>query len=196
MVHQINQKIVTLSEYGLKNFKNELLRLKNENNIYDKTNHDWFDMLPKKIENYLEWFFLFDNDEPVAFSTIQKYYSGCYRVLTRTYIYRKYRRFTNPKHDNINNPTISMRLLPSQLSYIGKYKTIFVSMQDLKKRNSLKIFKQRIENFTNAQWELSPNMVLTCDKDWGKTCWQNVIYNGLKPALDSITIDEWKNRYD
>lgn len=196
MVYTINQRIITLKEYGVENFRSELLRLKNENSVYNKKNQDWFDYLPDRIDRYLEWFFLFDDNEPVAFSTIQEYYPGCYRILTRSYIYRKYRRFTNPKYNDKNNPTMMMRILPYQLNFLNNYDTIFVSMQDLKNRKTLDIFKDRISDYTNLKWQMDPNMLLTCDQDWGSTCWQNIIYHGEHPKLQSITTDEWKQRYE
>lgn len=193
MVYTINQKVITLEEYGYKNFYNELIRLGNENNIYDKRNAEWFDILPKTFLDYEEWFFLFDDDKPVAFSNIQKYYEGCYRLLTRTYIYRDYRRFTNPKDDTFLSPT--MRLLPYQLDYVNGYNSIFVSMQDLSRRPAIQRFSVKMKRHTSLEWELAPGMMLTCEQDWGKNCWQSVIYSGDKPNLPEITIDEWKQKY-
>jgi hypothetical protein len=193
MVYTINQKVITLKEYGLDLFWSELKRIREENKLYDKRNIEWFDILPDTFMNYPEWFFLFDDDKPVAFSTIQKYYNGCYRVLTRTYIYRDYRRFTNPKTDTFLSPT--MRILPYQLEYIKGYETAFVSMQTLSRRQAIKYFSVKMNYRTNLEWNLEDNMMLTCDDDYGKDCWQNIIYNGEKPNLPEITIEEWKHRY-
>jgi hypothetical protein len=193
MVYTINQKVITLKEYGLDRFWSELKRIREENKLYDKRNIEWFDILPDTFMNYPEWFFLFDDDKPVAFSTIQKYYDGCYRVLTRTYIYRDYRRFTNPKTDTFLSPT--MRILPYQLDYIKGYKTAFVSMQTLSRRQAIKYFSVKMNYRTSLDWNLADNMMLTCADDYGKDCWQNIIYNGEKPNLPEITIEEWKHRY-
>lgn len=193
MVYTINQKVITLEEYGYKNFYNELIRLGQENNIYDKRNAEWFDILPKTFLDYEEWFFLFDDNKPVAFSNIQKFYDGCYRLLTRTYIYRDYRRFTNPKKDTFLSPT--MRLLPYQLDYIKGYKSAFVSIQHLSRRSAIQRYAVKMEYRTDKKWKLAPNMMLTCAEDWGRDCWQSVIYNGEPPKLPEITIEEWKQRY-
>lgn len=193
MVYTINQKVITLEEYGYKNFYNELIRLGQENNIYDKRNAEWFDILPKTFLDYEEWFFLFDDNKPVAFSNIQKFYDGCYRLLTRTYIYRDYRRFTNPKKDTFLSPT--MRLLPYQLDYIKGYKSAFVSIQHLSRRSAIQRYAVKMEYRTDKKWKLAPNMMLTCAEDWGRNCWQSVIYNGEPPKLPEITIEEWKQRY-
>lgn len=193
MVYTINQKVLTLKEYGSDQFLLELKRIREENKLYDKRNIEWFDILPDTFMNYPEWFFLFDDDKPVAFSTVQKYYEGCYRVLTRTYIYREYRRFTNPKFDTFYSPT--MRILPYQLDFIKDYRTAFVSMQHLSRRSAIQRFSVKMEYRTEKKWELAPNMVLTCAEDYGKDCWQSVIYNGEKPNLPDITIEEWKHRY-
>lgn len=193
MVYTINQKVITLKEYGLDRFWTELKRIREENKLYDKRNIEWFDILPDTFMNYPEWFFLFDDDKPVAFCTIQKYYDGCYRLLTRTYIYRDYRRFVNPKDDKFLSPM--MRLLPYQLDYIKGYDTAFVSMQHLSRRPALERFSIKMDRHTGLEWDLAPNMMLTCADDYGKDCWQSIIYNGDKPKLPEITIDEWKQRY-
>lgn len=193
MVYTINQKVLTLKEYGLDRFWSELKRIREENKLYNKRNIEWFDILPDTFLNYPEWFFLFDDDKPVAFSTIQKYYEGCYRVLTRTYIYRDYRRFVNPKFDTFHSPT--MRILSYQLDYIKGYDTAFVSMQHLSRRSAIQRFSVKMEYRTEKKWDLADMMMLTCDDDYGKDCWQNIIYNGTKPKLPEITIEEWKNRY-
>lgn len=193
MVYTIDQKVITLKEYGIDNFKNELKRIGRENNLYDKRNIEWFSILPDTFLNYPEWFFLFDGDKPMAFSTIQKYYNNCYRVLTRTYIYRDYRRFTNPKTDTFLSPT--MRILPYQLEHIKGYETAFISMQSLSRRQAIKYFGVKLEYRTQTPWHMADDMMLTCKSDFGKDCWQNIIYNGKKPQLPEITIEEWKRRY-
>jgi hypothetical protein len=193
MVYTINQKVITLKEYGLDNFWTELKRIREENKLYDRRNIEWFDILPETFMTYPEWFFLFDNDEPVAFSTIQPFGSDTYRLLTRTYIYRNYRRFTNPKVDKFNSPT--MRILPYQLEYIKGYKSAFVSMQSLSRRPAIERFAKKLEYRTEKEWKLADNMLLTCTDDYGKDCWQSIIYNGEKPLLPEISIEEWKKRY-
>ena len=193
MVYKINPKVITLKEYGIDSFWTELKRIREENKLYDHRNIEWFDILPDTFMQYPEWFFLFDDDKPAAFATIQKFYDGCYRVLTRTYIYRDYRRFMNPKDDTFRSPT--MHILPYQLEYIKGYDTAFVSMQHLSRRPALKRFSIKMDRNTNLKWDLLPNMMLTCAEDYGKDCWQSIIYNGEKPNLPEITVDEWKQRY-
>lgn len=195
MVYKINQKVLTLQEYGIDNFWTELKRIREENKIYDRRNIEWFDILPDTFMQYPEWFFLFDIDKPVAFATIQKYYEGCYRMLTRTYIYRDYRRFVSPKSDK-SNTSPTMRLLPYQLDYIKGYDSAFISMQHLSRRPAIQRFANKLEYSTNLDWNMAPNMMLTCAEDYGKDCWQSIIYNGNKPKLPEITIEEWKQRYD
>ena len=187
-----DKNIVTLEEYGVRSFLNELKRLGEEGNLYDARNKEWFEILPKTYERYVDWFFLFDGEEPMAFSTIQKYYSGCYRVLTRTYIYRDYRRFTNPKMDTYLSPT--MRLLPYQLEYLTGYDTAFVSMQGTSRRNAIKRFQKKIEYHTSDKWHLSSGMLQTCGG--GADCWQNVIYKGMPPQLNDMSIEEYDRMFN
>lgn len=195
MVDAIDERIVTLEEYGHQKFRNELMRIGAENKTYDKRNIDWFDTLPDTFLDYEEWFFLFDGNTPAAFSSIQKYYDGCYRLLTRTYIYRDYRIFMNPRKADLDNPTMTMRLLPYQLNHIDGYTSTFVSMQGLSRRPAISRYSSRMQAHTKLDWDLSPNMMLTCDQDYGKDCWQNIIYNGKKPNLQEMTIEEWKDKW-
>ena len=188
------QRIITLKEYGQDEFWTELKRIREEDEVYNKRNIEWFDVLPETFLNYPEWFFLFDGDKPVAFSTIQKYYEGCYRVLTRTYVYRDYRRFRIPKVASDYAPAIT--ILFKQLEYLKNYNTIFVSMQHLARRPAIETFADKLKARTGKDWNLADNMMLTCDNDYGKNCWQSIIYNGEKPKLPEITTEEWKHRYE
>jgi hypothetical protein len=88
-----------------------------------------------------------------------------------------------------------MRILPYQLEYIKGYETAFVSMQTLSRRQAIKYFSVKMNYRTSMDWNLADNMMLTCADDYGKDCWQNIIYNGEKPNLPEITIEEWKHRY-
>ena len=97
------------------------------------------------------------------------------------------------KDDTFLSPT--MRLLPYQLDYVSGYNSIFVSMQDLSRRPAIQRFSVKMKRHTSLEWELAPGMMLTCEQDWGKNCWQSVIYSGDKPNLPEITIDEWKQKY-
>lgn len=190
MVYQINPKIITLSEYGIDNFWSELNRIKEENNIYDQRNISWFDYLPETFMQYPEWFFLYDNNKPVAFSTIQKYYDNCYRILTRTYIYRDYRRFVQPKNDIIFSP--SQHLALAQINYLKDWETIFVSMQGLKRRNTIERFKVKIEHRSGLKWELPDAMFQTCMPVYDPECYQNIIYNGETPKLKYMSIETYR----
>lgn len=195
MSYIIDKRIINLDEYGYKEFRKELIRIGNEKNTYDKRNIEWFDILPDTFFEYEEWFFLFDGNTPVAFSAIQKYNDGCYRLLTRTYIYRDYRIFMNPKVDKASAPSMTMHLIPAQLNHIKGYESAFISMQSLSRRPAIKRYGSRVQAHTNIDWNLAPNMMLTCDQDYGKDCWQSIIYNGKKPNLQEMTIEEWKDKW-
>ena len=182
-------KVISLNEFGKENFLDELKILNEKNFIGDKRNHSWFNMLLKKYhQKFGEWFFLVDNDELVAFATIQEYYPKCFRLLTRTYIYPKYRRQLLPKYDEVSSP--STYLFLSQIQHIGSYKTIFISMQDLKRRQALYRYSQKLGN----GWELHPDMIQTCSSN-NSNCWQSVIYKGAELKLPKMTIDEWKFKW-
>lgn len=180
-------KVVTLNDFGEDRFLLELKKLDEQNFIGDQRNSDWFTHIAKVYKTkFKEWFFLIDNNELAAFATIQEFYPECYRLLTRTYIYPKYRRFRLPDNDSFQSP--SLYIFSEQSKYIKNYKTLFVSMQDLKRRKSLERYKQKLGN----EWLLHPDMVQTCQTPGDLNCWQNVIYKGEQLKLPSISIDEWK----
>lgn len=193
LVYSIDPKIITLNQYGEDKFLNELNRLKKEAYIFDSKNSDWFDNLPKtyKDAKFLEWFFLYDEDRPVAFATIQKYYEGCYRICTRTYIYREYRRFTHPKNDMIFSP--SQHLALAQIEYLKTWNSIFVSMQSLKRRKTIERFKTKIEYRTGMKWIVPDGMYQTAEPAWDPDCFQNIVYNGKEPKLNKMTIEDYRN---
>ena len=193
MVYQINQKVLTLKEFGKENFVEELKWLEKEANKWDKKNSHWFTQLQDTYEQYPEWFFLFDDDVPVAFCTVQKYYEGCYRLLTRTYIYRDYRRFTHPQEDTFLSPT--MRLLRHQLEYTKENWTLFVSMQAGRKR-AIERFTKKLNRNSDLNWRVDNNMVQTCKAKKDPDCWQHVTYTGFKLNLNRITEDDYRKMFN
>jgi hypothetical protein len=99
-----------------------------------------------------------------------------------------------------------MYLLDRQVEYIKEYETLFVSMQDIKRRPALVKVMEKINNnwelpssvtqtfndSTNKNcWQLHPNMIQTCNEITDKNCWQNVIFIGNFPSLPSISVDAW-----
>ena len=66
-------KVQTLFEFGEERFLSELKYFDNLNFPGDRRNKDWFIRLPQIYKTmFCEWFFLVkDNNELVAFSTIQ-----------------------------------------------------------------------------------------------------------------------------
>lgn len=182
-------KVITLDEYGVLNFAKLLDQIKKQDNLFDRKNRNWFDVLPKTFLNYPDWFFLMDGDQLVAFSTVQEYYSGCYRVLTRTYVTRPYRRFVNPTFDQLKSPT--MFILPHQLNMLDGYDTVFISMQGLQRREAIQGYSNKLQLQMNQTWKLCDGMVQTCDNLSSKDCWQNVIFYGKPPKLNLMSIERY-----
>ena len=89
-------------------------------------------------------------------------------------------------YDNTTTPAVIM--FDEQMKYINEYKTLFISMQDLKRRTALDNFRQKIGN----HWTLHNNMIQTCNETNSKDCWQNVIYTGEPLLLSEISIEQWK----
>lgn len=180
-------KVVTLAQFGEDRFMQELQQFSRCNYPGDTRNKNWFSRIPEIYKTrFEEWFFLTDNDQLLAFSTIQKFDIKCYRLLTRTYYHPEYRR----KHlcYERNKKTPAMYMLDAQLEYIKDYKTLFISMQDLSRRNALKRFMNKL----GSNWQMLPTMAQTCNEVKDNNCWQNIIFTGEVPQLPSISIDEWK----
>lgn len=180
-------KIITLENFTEERFLRELENFKNNKCISDQRNADWFDRIPQIYKSrFEEWFFLVDEDDSlVAFATIQKFYDKCYRLLTRTYYNPLYRRKHILYEKNVKTP--AMYILDAQLEFLQDYDTLFISMQDLKRRPALKKVKDKIGN----GWKLHPKMIQTCNEIDSKNCWQNVIFIGQELKLPSISISEW-----
>jgi hypothetical protein len=178
-------KVLTLAEFGETNFLKCLEEFRDQNFSGDIRNKDWFSRLPEIYKTrFKEWFFLVNKTELIAFATIQEFYPKCYRLLTRTYYNPKYRR--THLHYNTSEKTPAIYLLEAQIAYLTDFDTIFISMQDLKRRNALIRLMKKI----NAKWQLHPEMVKTCGED-SSNCWQSVIYLGKDLELPGINISEW-----
>ena len=191
MVYSIDQKVITLEEFGEDRFLGLLLDLKIANHPFDSRNADWFKYIPLQYNNpkYLEWFFLMDNDDFVAFSTIQEYKPMTYRCMTRTYVDRKYRSLFSVRDSKAI--TVTGHFLPVQLDFLGVWKTAFLTRQDPKRRRSFERTRGRAEYWTSKEWKYHPRLIKTFDNSNDPDAWQNVIYNGDEPDLPNMTIEEY-----
>lgn len=191
MVYTLNQKVITLDQFGEDRFLSLLKDLKKLNHPADSRNADWFEYIPQQYndQKYLDWFFLMDGDKFVAFSTIQEYKPMTYRCMTRTYVNREYRSLFS-----IRDPkaiTVTGHFLPIQLEFLGGYKTAFLTRQDPKRRRSFERTLGRAEYWTQKKWIYHPNLIKTFDDPNDPNAWQNVIYTGEAPDLHQITIERY-----
>lgn len=183
--------VVNLKEFGSPRFA-ALLR---ELAVYsaDKNRH-WFPELVLTYESYLDWFFVMDGDELVGFSTIQKYGASCFRLLTRCYVFPKFRRPVLPKNDHFLSPGSLM--VTSQLQWLQHFETVFISLEHIRRKNSIFHMARKMENNTGLKWTVLDGMFLTCGDKKNPSCWQNICYSGKAPDLERITYVEWKNIYE
>jgi hypothetical protein len=193
-------KVITLQEFGEEKFISLLEYL--AINCKDR-NKDWFPVLLNNYKKYTEWFFAIDdNNEFAAFSTIQKFYEGCYRVLTRSYVVDKHRRsnllaYRKPvtQLDNHHLSPPSYMIL-SQLKYLNNnFDTIFISFENINKSRVTVNMSRKLEVNTGLTWTVGEGMYLTCPNPLTQSCWQNICYSGIEPTLDKIHKEEWINRY-
>lgn len=186
-------RVILLSEFGKNNFVDLLSNLSETST--DK-NKDWFPALLKDYElpKYLEWFFVIDDDRFVAFSTIQNFNCGTYRLLTRCYIDKKYRRLSLPKVDTYASPGTYM--IQEQLKFLNyNYNSIFISLEHIRRRRTIINMSKKMTLNTGVDWEVANGMFLTCNNRESEKCWQNICYSKSRPQLDSITYNEWTTRY-
>jgi hypothetical protein len=196
MVYTAHQKVITLKEFGEDRFLTLLRDLKEANHLSDRRNSDWFEHLPNTYREakFLEWFFLMDGSNFVAFSTIQDYGNWSYRCLTRTYVNRRYRSLFSIRDSRAI--TVVSHFLPMQLKYlnspdVGGWRSAFLTRQDPKRRRSFERTLGRCEYWTNRDWAYHPELIKTFEDESSPDAWQNVIYTGEEPDLKTISIERY-----
>lgn len=191
MVYTVDQKVITLKEFKRSRFVTLLNDLKVSAHQADSRNADWFEYLPQQFEDpkYLEWFFLMDGNNFVAFSTIQEYGPMTFRCMTRTYVNRRYRSLFSVRDPKAI--TVTSHFLPMQLEFIGSWKSVFLTRQDPKRRRSFERTLGRAQYWTKKPWVYHPKLIKTFDNPNDPNAWQNVIYNNEPPNLDNITIEKY-----
>ena len=106
-------EVITLQQFGEQRFLDELKIFEQQNYTGDVRNRDWFSRIPEIYKTrFIEWFFLVDNNILTAFATIQEFYPGCFRLLTRTYYNPEYRR-SHLYYDKVAK-TPAMHLIEAQ----------------------------------------------------------------------------------
>jgi hypothetical protein len=188
-------KIVRLNEFGKERFENILSTLATTSTDRNK---NWFPALLKdyKSSKYLEWFFSIDTEsnEVAAFSTIQDFGQNTYRMLTRCYIFEKYRRSMLPKLDTYNSP--GTFLIQDQLKFLNyTYHSIFISLEHIRRKRTIANMSKKMSLNTSLEWQVADGMFLTCGNRDSMNCWQNICYSKNQPDLDKITYNEWTTKY-
>lgn len=179
-------EVIKLRDFGESNFVNVLTKLADTS---QDRNKDWFPALLKKYKMYNDWYFVVNDSELVAFSTIQEFYTGCFRMLTRCYITPKYRRPVLPKNDTVISPASMMILM--QLPDIVGYDTAFISLENISRSRTIINMSTKMKNTTRLDWQVLPGMMQTCVNIESQSCWQNVCYTGIKPTLPTIPKELW-----
>lgn len=196
MVYSLdNTKVITLKDFGEDRFLNELKLLRDLNHPSDERNRSWLDQLPITYsENrYKDWFFLVEEDKMLAFATIQPFYPGCYRMVTRLYQIPEIRRFTEPKFDKHFSP--SLRILTEQIKHLSNWHTLMISVQDSSRRRFAERYINKLIYRTDLQWQVNPDMMCMGVNKQNRDYWQNVMYTGFKPNLYEMPIEEWNQRW-
>jgi len=86
----------------------------------------------------------------------------------------------------------SQHLALAQMDYLKQWDTVFVSMQGLKRKNSIQRFKNKIEYRSGLRWVVPDGMFQTCEPVCDPDCYQNIVYNGKQPKLSKMEIETYR----
>lgn len=195
-------KLVTFDSYSKENFREQLLKIKNEKG----RSAQWFDLshpqnIIDNIDNYTLWTIMIDDLENVlAFAAIdEKRFenANCVRVMSRTYYDPKIRRLTlKYEESDINAPVIQM--LQYQLNFLkDSKKNIIMTMELLRHRKNLEAFFLKCNRLLNHKWKLLDHLYRVVPNYADPYSWQNVgVYGDIeKIKLPKITIEDWRIKY-
>ena len=169
-----------------------------EDKLYDLSetsldkNSDWFKPLLKEYTNYDEWSLLVDDNNIIAFATIQSHNfpENHRRLLTRTYydphIRNQYMGY--PPH-----VTPAMIIVEHQLS-ITEGKKRFISMEWPWKKFLLRNVANKINKLNGTNFRLRDRLYKTVPDSNKPNVWQNII-SEHSIGLESITRSEWHYRF-
>jgi len=178
--------VVGIDTFGEQHFMDVLQTLSDTST---DRNRDWFPALIKSYQRYLHWTFLLNGSELVAFAGVQQFGERTYRLLTRTYIYPDYRRFFLPADDLVDSP--ATYLVKYQLSQVGEYSSLFVSLEHLQRRPSIIRLARKLSRATGLGWQAPPMMYQTCPNADSPNCWQNIAYHGDLPVLETMSYEDY-----
>ena len=176
--------------------------------LLNDKNRNWFDVtlphsIPKSYKKYPYWSFLTDdNNELVAMSCIQTHFypEKTARILTRTYYHPRYRR--NHLAYEKTKDTPAMLMLQNQLEWLETntdIDTYFFSVEYLRRKGSLVSLAAKLNNKYSHNWNVLDDLYQTFPDEKNKFSWQTVcVYSKTNKnlSLKSISVDEWKKRYD
>jgi hypothetical protein len=188
--------IVSLEDFGPKNFITEIQKFKN----FNDANSKWFDVNHKDsiintLDQYIYWTILTDTHEKiVAFAAVddhkfKKY--NCIRLMSRTFYHPDIRR-KNLRYEYHNTQAPVMVMLKNQIEFVKeRNETLIITMEKLSHRKNLDAFFKKCNNLLGHDWSLLPGLYQTTPESW-----QNLgVYGSKKVLLPSITIEEWKLKY-
>lgn len=130
-------------------------------------------------EDYEAFILLVDEQNPVAFCGLQKFYNNSLRTFSRYYLSKKYRFYNRSKF-----LASSQYILPWSIDFAKKknYSYLFASFQSNYKRSRvMDIFLDNANKYTSENWERLKSLQNTCKNNLDKPeCWQHVIRCTLK----------------
>jgi hypothetical protein len=164
-------------------------------------NNNW--ALQKTYKKYLDWTFIVTDDpkeELIAFGAVQDFstkHVKCARVMTRLYINPKYR--TKSLGYDMNHKTPSNYIVKHQVSkWADVNDHLFFSVEYMHRRANIIKLANKLNNFWGHNWYINQNLFKTYNKEekgaWQSLCLQS--YSDRTIPLQSITIEEWRQKYE
>jgi len=148
---------------------------------YD-SNHklkDNYKYILETYDDYEAFILLIDDQNPVAFCGLQKFYNNSLRTFSRYYLSQKYRFYNGNRFFES-----SQYILPWSIDFAKKknYSYLFASFQSNYKRSRvMNIFLDNANKYTSENWERLESLQNTCKNNLDKPeCWQHVIRCTLK----------------
>lgn len=201
MVSDSELKLTTLfSPLNVSN-RLEVSRVVKEISFYEDKRVANYIGLDKKDDDFISYEVLTLDGELCAFATIQKknFPAFCPRVLSRTFVFPKYRRRDSSPRHRLNWPT--RVILPRQIETLRSVgaKAGLISIENPGKYNyCLSLCDMLNRSFESLgiepNWEVLDDLYQTCPYD-KKACWQNILLYRLEKSykleLPNLQRQKW-----
>ncbi len=166
-------------------------------------NADWFDALIQSDfwKTYPLWTMSTLDGEVWSIAAVQKHNfpTGVYRVMTRMFVKESHRKMDGFKYihgkDYLHSP--SKYLFPQQQMMVESIEgsKMIMTMEHIQRRRPLTIISNYFNRNYGTKFKVQPDMYLTFGNLNRCQAWQVCSSTNGPPALPSITVEEWKEKF-